>query len=242
MTARSLLPLFVGLLTPTGLTAQTDLPVYVVKKVTTPIKVDGHLDDPPWEHIPVIGPFHDNLTGAEGSPKTLARVAYDDEYLYFGFESWDENIWATFRERNQHLWLEEVVEVFLQPDPNHPNYIELEVNPLGTLLDIYLLDIRKPLRYESWNSSEIQWAVQVDGKVNGQPGDRKWTCEIAFPLADAVTAPNLPPEPGDRWRMNLYRIERIPEPASLAWSPTLKRDFHVPDRFGYIEFSAESVP
>lgn len=237
-----LLPLFFGLLSPAGLTAESDLPVYVVKKVSTPIEVDGRLDDPVWGHIPVIGPFRENLTGVEGSPKTLARVAYDDEYLYFAFESWDENIWATFRERNQHLWLEEVVEVFLQPDAAHPNYIELEVNPLGTLLDIYLLDIRKPLRYESWNSYGIKWAVQVDGTVDGQPGDHKWTCEIAFPLADAVTAPNLPPQPGDRWRMNLYRIERVPEAASLAWSPTLKRDFHIPDRFGIIEFGAESVP
>jgi hypothetical protein len=37
--------------------------------------------------------------------------------------------------------------------------------------------------------------------------------------------------------MNLYRAEHLPTPANLAWSPTLKDDFHVPMRFGEIVFT-----
>jgi len=110
----------------------------------------------------------------------------------------DDNIWATMRRRDEHLWEEEVVEVFLQADPQQKSYIELEVNPLGAMLDIYMLDIRKPLHYESWNSEKLKWAVEVNGTVDGKGGDREWTCEIAFPLEDAVTAPHLPPRAGDR--------------------------------------------
>jgi hypothetical protein len=135
-----------------------------------------------------------------------------------------------------------VVEVFLQANQTIPNYIELEVNPLGTMLDIYLLDRRKPLHYESWNSEKLRWAVHVDGTVDGRDGDREWTCEIALPLEDVATAVHIPPQPGDRWRMNLYRVERKPEVAELAWSPTLQDDFHVLSRLGEIVFTDRKVP
>jgi hypothetical protein len=62
-----------------------------------------------------------------------------------------------------------------------------------------------------------------------------------LPLEDVVTAPHTPPQPGDRWRINLYRIERLPIGARLAWSPTFK-DSHVPARFGEIIFSDRGVP
>lgn len=208
----------------------------VVPRIDQPVVIDGRLDDPVWAQVPDAGPFRVNATGEHSGPPTRARLAWDREFLYFSFDCDDTNIWSTLTRRDAHLWHEEVVEVFLQPDPTHPNYIELEVNPLGAMLDIYLIDIRKPLRYESWNPAGIRWAVSVEGTVDGEPGDRGWSVEIAFPLADAVTAPNRPPRPGDRWRMNLYRVEQKPQPVGLAWSPTLKRDFHVPSAFGVIEF------
>ena len=232
-----------GIMTPAAVTAsgQTqDLPVYEVSRTATPIKVDGKLDAV-WAKAPSFRDFRLNLDGGPGPYKTEARALYDDTFLYFSFRSRDDNIWATLKTRDQHLWFEEVVEVFLQADPNKTNYIEFEVNPLGTMLDIYLLDIRKPLHYESWNSQKLKWGVQVFGTVDGKPGDREWTCEMAVPLEDIVTAKNLPPRAGDRWRLNLYRVEQRPKPASLAWSPTFNDDFHLPGKFGEIVFTSNLV-
>jgi hypothetical protein len=218
--------------------AQTPrLPVYQVGRTSGPIKVDGKLDEIAWTKAPPVGDFVNNSDGSQSTYKTEARVLYDENFIYFAFRCADDNIWSTMRRRDEHLWEEEVVEVFLQADPNQPSYIELEVNPLGTMLDIYLLAARKPLHYESWNSEKLRWAVQVDGTVDGKAGDREWSCEIALPMEDIVTAPHRPPLPGDRWRMNLYRGEQLPTPAGLAWSPTLRDDFHVPQRFGEIVFS-----
>jgi hypothetical protein len=216
-------------------------PVYEVSRTATPIRVDGKLDDAVWAQALPFPDFRLNLDGSPAPYKTEARALYDDTFLYFFFRCRDDNIWATFKTRDQHLWDEEVVEVFLQADPNQANYIELEVNPLGTMLDIYLLDIRKPLHYESWNSQNLKWGVQVSGTVDGKTGDREWTCEIAVPLEDVVTAKNLPPKAGDRWRMNLYRVEQLPKPALLAWSPTYKDDFHLPQKFGEIVFTSRLV-
>jgi hypothetical protein len=213
-------------------------PVFEVMRTPAPIVVDGKLNDAAWAKTPVIGPLVNNRDGAPSTLQSEAKVLYDDKFIYFASRFVDDNIWATFKKRDEHLWTEEVVEVFIQADPAKKNYIELEVNPLGTMIDIYLLDFRSPLHYESWNSEKLQWAVQVDGTVDGKPGDKEWTCEMALPLEDVVTAPNLPPKPGDRWRMNFYRVEKLPERAGLAWSPT-GRDYHRTERFGEIIFGSK---
>lgn len=217
-------------------------PTYEVARTRVPIRVDGRLDDAPWTKVPAVGNFVNNADGSQSQLKTEAKLLYDENFLYFAFRSVDDNIWATFKKRDEHLWLEEVVEFFVQADEHKPSYIEVEVNPLGTLLDIYMLDVRKPLHYESWNSEKIKWAVQVVGTVDGKGGDQEWTCEVALPMEDVVTAPHLPPQPGDKWRLNLYRVEQLPAPHELAWSPTLQNDFHVPKRFGEIVFTARVVP
>lgn len=211
-----------------------DLPEYPAAYTTRPPVVDGDLGDPSW-HSTVMVELRDNLSGEPGRPRTTARLLWDDRFLYVAFACADPEPFATLRERDAHLWTEEVVEVFLQPVEDPPHYIEVEVNPLGTLLDIYLIDVRKPIPYASWNPPDIRWAVQT-GRVDGASG---WTCEMAVPLAEAVTAPAIPPRPGDRWRMNLYRLERRPERAALAWSPTFLPDFHVPQRFGVLVFQRE---
>src|SRR5215467_6449152 len=225
-----------------GIAAQS-LPVYEVARVTSSINIDGKLDEKAWADAQPVGAFVNNRDGSRSDLETEARILYDDEhFIYFAFRVVDQNVWATMKRRDEHLWLEEVVEVFLQANPSIPNYIELEVNPLGTMLDIYLIDRRKPLHYESWNSEHLKWAVQVDGTVDGKDGDRGWTCEIALPFEDIASAAHLPPQPGDRWRMNLYRVEQKPKVAELAWSPTLQDDFHVLPRLGEIVFTDRQVP
>ncbi len=224
-----------------GQTPQSKRPEYEVLRAASPIQVDGILDDAAWAKAPLLGPFVNNRDGSASPLVTEVRVLYDDNFLYFASRFVDDNIWATMKRRDDHLWTEEVVEVFLQADPRQTSYIELEVNPLGALIDIFLLDRRKPLHYESWNSEKIRWAVHVDGTVDGKPGDKEWTCEIALPMEDIIPAPNIPPKPGDRWRLNMYRVEQLPAKAMLAWSPT-GSDFHQPTKFGEIVFTDRRVP
>jgi len=224
-----------------GASAQS-LPVYEAARVTSSINIDGKLDEKAWADAPLVGTFVNNRDGSRSELQTEARVLYDERFIYFAFRVVDQNVWATMKRRDEHLWLEEVVEVFLQANPSIPNYIELEVNPLGTMLDIYLIDRRKPLHYESWNSEHLRWAVQVEGTVDGQDGDRGWSCELALPFEDIASATHVPPQPGDRWRMNLYRVEQKPKVAELAWSPTLQDDFHVLPRLGEIVFTDHQVP
>src|SRR5512147_339438 len=109
---------------------QPQKPVYEALKTSVPITIDGRLDEAVWTAVPAVGPFRDNRTGVASVLETDARITYDDNFVYFAFRCADTNVWATRAKRDMHLWEEEVVEVFVQANPSHPSYIELEVNPL----------------------------------------------------------------------------------------------------------------
>ncbi len=247
---RRLLVLFLGLTTllvlllcgqATEPQGTPDISRYVVNRTLGPISVDGVLDEPSWKAAAGTGPFR--LNDASGFPqsRTEARMLWDDQNLYFAFDCEDADLFATMKNRDEHLWEEEVVEIFIDPDGDERNYIELEVNPLGTFIDLFVLKPVVAIPYQSYNIP-AKWAVKVDGTVhNSSDKDKGWTVELSLPLKEAVTAPNLPPKDGDKWRLNLYRIERKPAAQYAAWSPTLKPSFHTPARFGEVTFSLKKA-
>jgi hypothetical protein len=60
---------------------------------------------------------------------------------------------------------------------------------------------------------------------------------MAIPFSDLGL--RRAPEAGELWRINLYRIDRSPEPSYAAWSPPLGAagDVHKPAQFGYLGFT-----
>jgi len=219
-----------------------EIPSYKVHQTSIPIVIDGKIDDPVWTKADLINDF---VTNSDNSPclfKTEAKILYDNHFLYFAFHIFDDNIWSTKTERDDHLWEEEVIEIFIRADPKELSYIEIEVNPLGAVFDAYMLDSIKYLPFDSWNKKDLKWAVQVQGTIDGKPGDDSWTCEIAFPVFNAVTAPALPPAAGNIWYINLYRAELKPNCALISWSPTYRNDFHMPSYFGKLIFTGNKVP
>ena len=214
-----------------------DISRYTVKRTLGTIRVDGVLDESSWKAAVGTGPFMLNDGTGLPTTKTEAKMLWDDQNLYFGFQCEDTDLFATMKVRDQHLWEEEVVEIFIDPDNDQLNYIELEINPLNTFLDLFVLKPIVPIPYESYNIP-AKWAVKVNGTVNNSADkDEGWTVELSVPLKEAVTAPHLPPNEGDKWRLNLYRIERKPKEEYSAWSPTLVSSYHTPARFGEITFS-----
>ena len=68
-------------------------------------------------------------------PKTRAKFAWDSNHVYIGIECWDSDIWATFKGRDQKLWEQEVVEVFIDHDGDYRDYLELQVSPANQVFD-----------------------------------------------------------------------------------------------------------
>jgi hypothetical protein len=212
---------------------------YQCRRAPEPIGIDGNTSDPAWNLAEPVELVR-NLDGGIPRFATTARLLWDDTCLYISFVCLDEEIFARMAQRDDPLWEEEVVEVFINPNGDVTGYLEYEVNPLNTLLDLYVLN-RPPHPAHflfAWNSRGIRHAVRVKGDAQRKDSiDQSWNVEIAIPWEDFVTAPHLPPLSGDRWRINLYRIDRYQGQEELsAWSPTGQPTFHVPGQFGELIF------
>ncbi|HVZ86800.1 MAG TPA: carbohydrate-binding family 9-like protein [Polyangia bacterium] len=224
---------------------------YVARMVTKPPKIDGKLDDAAWTEAPSTGPFVNTMTGGAASIQTQAKLLWDKKNLYVAFDNADDDVWTDLAKRDDKLWTEEADELMIDADGNGRTYIELQVAPNGNIFDTYLPTVR---RYEdtvdpqmkpfSWNSKLVA-KVHVDGTLNKRDDkDTGWTAELALPLEDVkgldtASTVRLPPQPGDVWRINMYRMDQPkgkPQQAA-GWSPPMVGDFHALSRFGELVFA-----
>jgi hypothetical protein len=228
-------------------------PRYVARKVAKGPKLDGKLDDAVWHDAPSTGAFTNTMTGAPADQKTEAKLLWDGKFLYVAFDNQDTDIWANLTKRDDKLWTQEADELMIDADGNGKTYVELQVAPNGNVFDTYLPEYRK---YEdsidpkakpySWNS-KLQAKVSVDGTLNKREDkDKVWTVEMAIPLEDVkgldkAGAVRIPPSVGDKWRINMFRMDMPqgkPQQAS-GWSPPMVGDFHALDKFGDLVFGDE---
>lgn len=238
------LPLLTGLLRWVAQVVQERPPIAhtVVYRAHTEIRIDGSLDEPEWQMAPVL-----ELKDIKGrdSPKTTARLLWNDRYLYIAFECSDNDIWSTKTQRDDFLWEEEVVEVFIDPDGDGLNYYEFQVNPLGTQIDLLIPDAVEGVKHgkknAEWNCQGWLSAVKVSGTVNKRDdSDEGWTVEMAIPIDRIPHPAKFAPRPNTSWRLNLYRIDRAKgkegDPLLLAWSKCVAW-FHEPERFARVTFA-----
>jgi len=179
-----------------------------------------------------LGALVDAVDGGAPRLSTTVDLHDDGERLTVAAVADDPHPWATLVTRDGDLYTEEVIELFLAPGAATPRrYFELEVNPLGAEFDAAIDSPhgdRRDLRVDrAWRCDGLVSRVEVD-RVRG-----RWRTELSLPWRA------LAPEPlPDRWRLNVYRIDRPPggAPEFTAWSPTWARpaDFHRPARFGFL--------
>lgn len=215
--------------------------VVIAIRSLSQIIMDGLLNDPVWKNAPKIH-LRDSDTGEKITDSTFATWAltcYDENNLYIAFVCNDRDIYSSLTNRDQHLWEQEAVEVFIDVDDEPNTYIEIELSPSNVLFDSYIVD---PVDIDVDETSKfdlpgIKTAVVVDGTVNKRDDeDKKWTAEIAIPFADMVKDFNAEILKDAKWKINYYRIDRDADgPVHYAWSPTGGR-FHKPSVFGTLIF------
>ena len=104
------------------------------------------------------------------------------------------------------------MEVFIDPDGDGRNYLELEVSPTNTVVDLLIHSVEPEFSSSvDWDIEGLKTAVQTYGTVNDNSDtDLGWSVEIAIPwsaMAEDINGGQRP-TPGTDWRLNLYRIER----------------------------------
>ncbi|MHB9131715.1 MAG: carbohydrate-binding family 9-like protein [Armatimonadota bacterium] len=218
-------------------------PTYLCNRIERDLVLTGTVDDPLWQTAEAAS-LTDPVTGAPKQYATTARMLYNERYLYIGFTCEDQYVWGTYTERDAQIFSEECVEAFICPSGCYRQYYEINVSPLNTVFDAYILnggmpDIeRSMVSFTDYTCEGLITKVHIDGELS-VPGARGWSVEYAIPHSALIGHEHLVPEPGDTWRINLYRIDSLErnELDLYAWATLGKNDFHLPWDFGTLRFA-----
>ena len=222
--------------------------IQVPRAVSGGIAIDGRLDEPAWAKAASTGAFVDVSTGRENAGQPTqgeARLLWDDQFLYVGFEVKDRQVHGGFPKdaKDPHLWDRDTVEMMIDPDGDGDNkdYYEVQVNPQNLVFDTQYDDYnapngngRGPYGHEEW-SAGLQSAVVVHGTIDDDSDvDQGYTVELKLHWVSLTKAHKAPPSPGDAWRMNFYAMKNN---GGVAWSPILRMgNFHRASRFGRVRW------
>ena len=218
---------------------------YTIRRSAAPLKIDGRLDEPAWKSASGVGRFKFRWWKEGKKEQTVAKLLWDDRYLYVSFHCEDAHIWAEHTKRDSPVFRDDCVEVFISPNPAKPeNYFNIEMNVSGAFLDQHHPDGPEKKLAEEWNASGVKISTTIDGTLNDDSDiDRSWTLEAAIPLDNfkAVTK-RTSPRPGDVWHLNLNRLGGKTNPQYSQWSPsqTERPQFHAPRSFGRVIFAVEA--
>jgi len=192
-----------------------------------------------WSSIPPLSPFILADGSREARQQTTVRVCHTPQVLYIRFDCQDRDIWGNYTRRDDPIYNEEAVEVFIAPTENDPlDYYEFEVSPNGVLFDarIHNPDGKNNAQMRgdlAWDCPGIEWQA---GRNDPQ---RHWWAVLAIPWHSLKAGKEMP----KAWRANFYRIERPrdSEAEFSCWSPvmTAVADFHRPARFGILWMADE---
>jgi hypothetical protein len=220
-----------------GVWGQPPIPSYEVHRASSPIVVDGKGDDKAWAtagKIELIVPW-DAQTGAK--QKTIARLLWDDKNLYVLYECEDTDIVAFHTERDDPTYLDDAVEIFINPMPSQTGiYYGLEMNVRAVLYD-YVMS--QGHLFRQFNLQGAQLATYIDGTMNMRGDtDKGWSLEVAIPWAN-FDALSKPPAVGAMWSANINRWDGVePNRRMSNWSNPMQPqpNPHVPERFGKLIF------
>ena len=193
----------------TAFAAPTAVPPVQAVRATSPIVIDGVLDEPVWQSANPTTTFHqrDPEPGAPGHQKTEIRVAFDDDAIYLGARMYDtapDSIVAQLARRDVSIAADRV-SFYLDPFHDRRTGYYFMVNAAGTMYD-------GTLSNDGWEDGS--WDGVWDAKVKRD--SRGWTAEMRIPFSQ------LRFQAHDQmvWGMNIRRVlPRYNEEDFLIYPP-----------------------
>mgnify|MGYP000545135271 FL=1 len=233
---------------------------YKARMAKRPIKVDGKLNEHDWKQAVLISDFEDIEGASKPKPafSTNVKMMWDSQYLYIGAVLEEPHLWGTLKKHDDIIYRDHDFEVFIDPMGDGEQYFEIEINVLGTIMDLFM---NKPYKKGGtfdmeWNTTGIQSKVIANGTINDNSDiDSGWTVEMAIPFT-AISRNNriASPSTTNPWRINFSRVQWTLEPDGKSyrkklnenkrpisehnwvWNPTGVIDMHVPVKWGYLYF------
>lgn len=179
---------------------------------TGPITIDGVADEAAWKQAPPITNFTTYWAKRRGKTPTVAKLLWDDKYLYFHCEMQDDDLYGDVKEHDGNTWENDVFELFFRPDPKKLAYYEFEVSVANTKFDMFTPS-RGAGHLRRWlKTRDFNWetAVKVRGKLNIPDTSTEkaegWSVEGRYPWSD-FAATGGQPAPGSVWHFALCRYD-----------------------------------
>ncbi len=140
--------------------------------------IDGDLSDPVWTKAAVLDDFRqvDPDTGQPGSEKTVLRILYDADNIYFSVYCYDrepDKIIVRGMTRDGPVFAEDQIRITLDPNMTRRNAFNFEVGPAGGREDSLIQNNTNDLA--RWNTI---WQVRSHIVADG------WVAEVAIPFRD----------------------------------------------------------
>ena len=154
------------------ITAQPSVPRYEVKRAAAPPTIDGKLDEPAWTAAPSVTLqfLWDNQTGAK--QMTRARLLWDAQALYVGFDADDSDITAQYQQRDDPTYRDDAVEIFINPNPQQEVvYYGFEMNARGVLYDY--LNYNSRTLFKRFDATGVKIATSLRGSQIGRASCRE---------------------------------------------------------------------
>jgi hypothetical protein len=182
------------------------------------------------------------LKGKAPGYATRAKLLYSDAGIYVLFDCEDRKLVTTMTRDGDDLWREDVVEIFLQPNPKHPFYFEYEISPINYQLSLLIANNKGTFfGWQAWKDVGARGVRRATAARGGKKKSKAkvtgWSAEFFVPYELLRGMTGVPPKPGSVWRGNLYRIDHDSGKAvHFAWSKPSKPNFHQYQRFGFLRF------
>lgn len=186
------------------------------------------------------------ISWGPASYETRFRALWDDTGLLLRFDATDPSPWHTMTKHDEHLWEEEVVEIFLDLGRSGRDYYELEISPANVVCDLRMISASPWQGEFAFDLAGLMTRAELRKDAVGRTTG--WTATAFLPWEGFRPLPSanslaLPPKPGDAWRFNVFRIERPSGPSApekdaveVAWSKPPGQTFHAPEVFRDLVF------
>ncbi|MBK8981896.1 MAG: carbohydrate binding family 9 domain-containing protein [Ignavibacteria bacterium] len=156
------------------------------------INIDGKLDEAEWKTAGTAENFTEIAPGDNVKPEvnTKAYVMYDDDFIYFGFECYDDmkNIRTSMTDRD-NMYQDDWVGPFIDTYGNLKEAFEFYVNPYGIQGDLHWTPNNE--------SSSRDFIYSAETKIYAD----KWVAEMKIPFKTL----RFPDKKVQEWRVHLVR-------------------------------------
>lgn len=233
---------------------------YVAYKLNDSLTIDGEPREVAWNLAPWSSDFVDIQGQEQPIYNTRLKMLWDEHHLYVYVQMEEPHIWGTLKQRDTVIFYNNDFELFIDPDGDTHNYMELEINALNTVWDLFLTkpyrDAGKVLNH--WDIKGLKSAVAYQGTLNDPSDvDTSWSLELAIPW-EALSEGGGPQVENNFWRINFSRVQwefdlienryrrkkdslgKFKNEYNWVWSPQGVINMHEPEHWGYVYFS--SIP